>query len=192
MSLINDVINYFTTLINNGGYFAGFLLVLLESFLPILPLGAFVALNVNAFGFLEGILLSWIATTIGSFLTYLIFYYVSNKSIYKLLSEKTIVKLDQKKEKFKNIKLTNLVLLITVPFAPSCFINLLAGIAGIAKEKYLIALLIGKSFMITFWGYIGKSLIDSLTNIKALIYIIATLIIAYLVTKIISKKLDIE
>ena len=84
MSFLNEIINDCTTIISNGGWLVGFLIILLESFIPVLPLGAFVTLNVNAFGFFLGILLSWTATVTGSFLTYLLFYYISNKLIYKM------------------------------------------------------------------------------------------------------------
>lgn len=192
MAALNDMIELATTLIAEGGWLVGFFLILIESFLPILPLGAFVTLNAHAFGFFPGILLSWIATTIGSSLTYLFFYYLSNNLIFKLVKEKTKNKIIEKTAGFKKIKLTHLVLLITLPFAPSCFINLLAGVTGIAKKKYLVALPIGKAFMITFWAYIGKSFIESLTNIKALIFIAIILIAAYFITKYISKKFKIE
>ena len=192
MSTISNLINYCTYLIENSGIIIGFILVFIESFLPILPLGGFVALNVNAFGLLEGIILSWIATTLGCFITYLIIKYLSNIIINKMIKQKTRQKIIEKTEKFRKIKMTNLVLLITLPFAPSFLINFLAGTAGISKEKYLISLLIGKSFMIIFWGYIGKSLIESITNIKAIIFILLTLLIAYIITKIISKKFEIE
>lgn len=192
ISALNKLITECTIIISNGGWIVGFLLILLEAFIPILPLGAFVALNVNAFGFLPGIVLSWTATVIGSYLMYLICYNLSNKLLYKVLSKTTKNKILDKISHFQKIKLTHLVLLITVPFAPSCFINLLAGVSNISKEKYALALIIGKGFMITFWGYIGKSLIESLTNIKAIIFILFILVIAYIITKIISKKFEIE
>lgn len=192
MSALNELITYCTILVTNGGWLVGFILVLLESFLPILPLGAFVALNVNAFGFIPGITISWIATTIGSFLTYILFFYVSNKIIYKVINQNKQNKIIDKISVFKKIKLTHLVLIMTVPFAPSCFINLLAALAAIPKDKYLISLIIGKALMIIFWGYIGKSFIESMTNIKAIIFILLILLIAYLITKIVSKKFKIE
>ena len=61
-----------------------------------------------------------------------------------------------------------------------------------SKEKFVIAILIGKLFEIIFWGYIGKSLIDSLTDIKSFIYIFVTLIVSYIISKIVSKKMNIE
>ncbi len=192
MATLSELIETATSLIANGGWLVGFFLILVESFLPILPLGAFVTLNVNAFGFLPGILLSWIATILGSSLTYLFFYYLSNNLVFKIVQEKTKDKILKKTANFKKIPITNLVLLITLPFTPSCFINLLAGVTGISKKKYLTALLIGKIFMVTFWAYIGKSFIESLTNFKAIIFITIILIIAYYITKFISKEFKIE
>lgn len=192
MNTLTELIDYATQLIQDGGLIIGFLLIVLEAFIPILPLGAFVTLNINAFGSFIGLLLSWTATVTGSFLMYLLCYYVSNKIIYKFIKETTKEKIKNTTEHFKKIKLTSLVLIITLPFTPSCFVNLIAGISNVSKEKYFISLLIGKVFHVIFWGYIGMSLIESITNIKAIIFIIIILIIAYIISKIISKKFKIE
>ena len=192
MTTLTELINMATEMVQSGGFLIGFLLIIVEAFLPVLPLGAFVTLNVNAFGIFPGLLLSWIAAIIGSYLMYLLCYYISTKVIYRFLKKETKEKVVDKMTTFKNIKLTNLVLIITLPFAPSCFINLLAGVSNIKKEKYLIALIIGKAFMISFWAYIGMSLIESLTDINAIIFILLILLVAYVVSKIISKKLKIE
>ena len=192
MEYITELVNKSTELIASGGLITGFLLVLLEAFLPILPLGVFVSLNINAFGFLTGIVISWIATIIGSYMAYLFFYFISTKFIYKFLKSKTITKIDNQIQKFNNISFTNLVLILTLPFTPSCFINLLAGLSNMSKEKYLLSLIIGKAFMITFWGYIGKSFIESMTDPKAIIFIVLILLIAYIISKIVSKKMNIE
>lgn len=192
MTTLTELINMATEMVQSGGFLIGFLLIIVEAFLPVLPLGAFVTLNVNAFGIFPGLLLSWIAAIIGSYLMYLLCYYISTKVIYRFLKKETKEKVVDKMTTFKNIKLTNLVLIITLPFAPSCFINLLAGVSNIKKEKYLISLIIGKAFMISFWAYIGMSLIESLTDIKAIIFILLILLVAYVVSKIISKKLKIE
>lgn len=192
METITELVNSSTKLIASGGLVVGFLLVLLEAFLPMLPLGVFVGLNINAFGFLPGIIISWIANVLGSYIAYLFFCFISTKFIYKFLKNKTIEKIDKQLHKFNKISFTNLVLILTLPFTPSCFINLLAGTSGMSKDKYLFSLIIGKAFMITFWGYIGKSLIESLTDIKALIFIGIILLFAYLLSKIVSKKMNIE
>lgn len=192
MDAINNIVVKATDLIATGGPIVGFLLILIESFIPALPLGVFVALNINAFGFFFGILISWIATCIGCFLSYTLFYKLSNKVVYKLLNRKTKRIIEKGIEKFKKIPLQNLVIIITLPFTPAFLINIFAGIAGIKKEKFLIALLIGKAFMIIFWGYIGKSFIESMTDIKAIIFISLTLLASYIISKFVSKKTHIE
>ena len=192
MEYITELVNKSTELLASGGMIVGFLLVLLEAFIPMLPLGVFVSLNINAFNFFSGVIISWIATITGSYIAYLFFYYISNKFLYRFLKSKTISKIDNKIYKFNNISFTNLVLILTLPFTPSCIINLLAGLSNMSKEKYLLSLIIGKAFMITFWGYIGKSFIESMTDIKAIIFIGIILLIAYIISKIVSKKMNIE
>ena len=94
--------------------------------------------------------------------------------------------------KISNIRFSSLVLLITLPFTPASLINILSGMAGISKKKFLAALLIGKVFSTTFWGYIGKSLIESVTDLTTLIYIGIALLVAYVLSKIVSKRMNIE
>jgi len=192
LDLITNLVEYSTNLISDGGIIFGFLLVFLECFVPALPLSVFVALNVNAFGIFIGVLISWIGTCCGSFLCYLLFSYLGDKFAKKLFKKKTIKKMLLAIDKFKNISLTKLVFLITLPFTPSFLINILCGLAGVTREKFIIALLIGKVFVIVFWGYIGKSILESLTDIYSLIYIIFALIISYIISKIVSKKMNIE
>ena len=84
------------------------------------------------------------------------------------------------------------MLIITLPFTPSFLVNILAGLARVSKEKFITALLIGKVFVVIFWGYIGKSILESFTDIKSIIYIVVALVIAYIISKIVSHKMNIE
>ena len=192
MDYINSLVEWSTEFISDGGLFFGFFLVFIECFIPALPLSVFVALNVNAFGFFIGILISWIATSLGSFICYTLFKLFKKKIVVLLPKRKYLNKINSGIEKFKTIRFTQLVLILTLPFTPSFLINILSGLSGMSKEKFVIAILIGKLFEIIFWGYIGKSLIDSLTDIKSLIYIFVTLIVSYIISKIVSKKMNIE
>lgn len=192
MEIITNFINYSTEIISNGGLLFGILIVILESFLPVLPLGLFVALNTHAFGFITGITISWAATCTGCYLSYLLFYYLSNKFIEKHLSKKNLERLEKAQTTFRKIPFANLVVIITLPFTPAFLINILAGVGEIGKKKFLIALLIGKLFMVLFWGYVGKSFIESMTDINTIITIAIMLAIAYVLSKVISKKANIE
>lgn len=192
MDVINFIIENSTNIIQNGGIIFGFLLVFLECFIPALPLSVFVALNANAFGIFLGIVISWIATCLGSFCCYIIFCYLEEKFINKFMSKRKMKKLQKGIDRFRTIKFPQLVLIITLPFTPSFLVNILGGLARVKKEKFIAAILIGKVFTVVFWGYIGKSLIESLTDIYSIIYIILALVIAYVISKIISKRMNIE
>ncbi len=192
MDVIQFVIEHSTDFLSNGGIFVGFFLVFIECFIPILPLSVFVAFNVSAFGFLWGFLISWSATCLGSYLCYRFFTFLTKKMSEKFLNKRMVLKVRKAIDKFQNIRFTELVLLITLPFTPSCLINILSGLTKMPREKFISAILIGKCFSIFFWGYIGKSLLESLTDLKSIIYIVITLVLSYIISKIVSHKLHIE
>ncbi len=168
----------------------GFMLIVLESIIPALPLGVFVAFNMMAFGNIIGFILSWCATITGCILSYIIFNYGVGNYLKKKLKRngkyKKIIK------RITKIKFTTLVLIIALPFSPAFAINIAAGIAKLDFKKFVIALLIGKISIVYFWGYISKSLIESITDINTLITIMIMLSISYLVSKTVTKKFNIE
>ena len=192
MELVEKAIEFSTNFISSGGVLFGFFIVYLECLIPVLPLSVFIALNVNAFGFFIGVLISWISTCLGCVTCYYLYVFLGDKLTKKFVSKKTYMKIKDKIDMFRDISFSKLVLVITVPFTPSFLINLLAGLSHMKKEKFFLGLLVGKIFTIIFWGYIGKTLIESLTDVKALIYIGVTLIVAYIISKIVTKKLGIE
>ena len=191
MDFVNKMIKFSTNYIYTGGIFFGIFLVFLESFIPVLPLSVFVALNCNAFGFFVGVLISWIGTCLGSISCYLLFRLIGEK-LHNKFQKKLMKKVGDGIRKFNNITFTQLVLLYTLPFAPSSLFNTLGGLSNMSKEKFICSLMIGKAFSMLFWGYIGISVIESFTDIKSLVFIGIMLVLAYVVSKIINKKLNIE
>lgn len=192
MEFIEKAIEFSTNFISSGGLLFGFFIVYIECLIPVLPLSVFIALNVNAFGFFTGVLISWIATCLGCVTCYYFYVFLGKKLTKKFISKKTYNKIKDKIDLFGKMSFSKLVIVITVPFTPSFLINLLAGLSNMPKEKFFLGLLIGKIFTIIFWGYIGKTLIESLTDVTALIYIGITLVVAYIISKVVTKKFGIE
>ena len=192
MDVVEQIIEFSTNFISSGGLLFGFFIVYIECLIPALPLSVFIALNVNAFGFFIGVLISWIATCLGCVTCYYLYVFLGDKLTKKFVTKKTYNKIKDKIDVFGNISFSKLVLVITVPFTPSFLINLLAGLSKMPKEKFFLGLLVGKIFTIIFWGYIGKTFIESLTDIKALIYIGVTLVVAFIISKIVTKRFGIE
>ena len=192
VEVVNSFVDFCTNFISQGGILFGFFLIFLESFLPVLPLGVFVALNVNAFGGILGLGISWVATCLGCFVSYLFFSFLSEKYLYKFLSSKMVEKVNKGIDSFRKISFSNLVLVISLPFTPAFLVNIICGIARVSKRKFLFSIFIGKVFMILFWGYVSKSLIESMTDINTIIIVSLMLIVAYVISKFVSKKVDLE
>ena len=166
--------------------------IIVEALLPVLPLGFFVTLNMYTFGNLFGIILSWIATIIGCLLSYYVFIVLKKKILMKVLKEKSKMKLLKMEDHFSNIKFSKLVLLMSLPFIPSFLINVASGFSKIKITKFFCALVIGKIFIIIFWGFIGKTFIDSIQNIRTMITLGVMLVVAYLLSKLVEKKTKID
>lgn len=192
VEVVNSFVDFCTNFISQGGILFGFFLIFLESFLPVLPLGVFVALNVNAFGGILGLGISWVATCLGCFVSYLFFSFLSEKYLYKFLSFKMVEKVNKGIDSFRKISFSNLVLVISLPFTPAFLVNIICGIARVSQKKFLASIFIGKVFMLIFWGYVSKSLIESVTDINTIIIISLMLLVAYVISKIVSKKFDLE
>lgn len=166
------------------------LLILIESILPFLPLFVFITLNFLAFGNILGWLISWIFTVLGCMLSFMLFRTkVRNFFDRKLRAKDDVNKLMKKIDK---MRYKYLVLLMAIPFTPAFLINIAGGLSKISKRKYFLALVVGKIFLVYFWGFIGTSLVQSFKNPIILIRIGVMLLVAYLVSMLVNKRLKID
>lgn len=184
---MEELINTLTNFIGQFGYFSGFILVFLESMIPILPLSVFVAVNIFTYGSIAGFLISYFGTIVGCICAYFLSRKFNNYFEKKYKSNDKVKEL---KKKLRKIKLPLLVVVLAIPFTPAFAINIAAGLTNYDFKKYLVALLIGKLPMIYFWSFIGASLKESLSDWTILIKIAVMLIITYLVSMVINKFIN--
>jgi uncharacterized membrane protein YdjX (TVP38/TMEM64 family) len=185
---IEHIIANITDLLRTIGPVAGFFAIILESILPILPLGAFIAINIIVFGSILGFIISWIATIMGCLVSFYAFRLGLSKKLYGN------VKIDSKMHKLMNyiskMPSARLTLLVAMPFTPAFLINITAGLSKMPVKKYLISILIGKLSIVYFWGYIGTSFIESIRNPVVFIRIAILLAMAYFMSKLIETFLN--
>lgn len=174
------------------GLVGGFLLIVLESIIPALPLSVFIGLNIITFGKILGYVISYFGTIVGCVLSFITFRYILKNYLYKIFKEKTRIKIEDLMKKMTNIDFNTLVVIIAIPFTPAFLVNIAAGLSNIPIKKYIFALLIGKPFMIYFWGYIGANLLESLKNPIILVKIIVIVLLAYLISKVVEKIINVE
>ena len=174
------------------GYVLSCFLILIESIVPALPLSIFITLLFYKFGVFIGFIISYVFTILGCILSYKIF---NSKLRYKLdnyINKNDMVKLNKLKMRINKINFNSLCLIIAIPFTPAFLINIAAALTNMNFKKYLYALMIGKIFLIIFWGFIGTSLINSFKNPINLVYIIVLLIICFIISKLVSKREGLE
>ena len=166
----------------------------MESILPFLPLFVFIALNVEAFGVILGFIISWSATIVGCLISYFFFKYLVGNKLDKYLNKnkKKKEKLNKIINVIRKVKFSTLVLIMALPFSPAFAIIIACGVTNVNFKKFFVALLISKVSIIYFWGFIGTSLIESLVDITVLIKVIVMLLIAFIISKFVMKKYDIE
>lgn len=166
------------------------LLIFLEGILAFLPLFIFITVNFLTMGPILGGLLAWIFTVLGCFTTFILCKKGFSSFFEKKISDKNKIKLLM--DKLSKLSFCSLVLIISIPFTPSFFVNLAAGLSGINSRKYLYALMIGKIFVVIFCGYIGCNLLECFTNPVALIKVIAMVVSAYIIGRIVNKKFNLD
>ena len=171
-SFVNNIVSYLQIF----GIPFGCFIVILESIIPALPLGVFI--------------ISWASTILGCLLSYCFFKRFVGKKLENRIN--THPKIKKIILVIKNISLSNLVLIVALPFSPAFLINIACGLSKTDIKKFLTAIAIGKLSIIYFWGFISKSLLESITDIKTLITVLVMLILSYAISKLINKKLKIE
>ena len=192
-NFLNDLYIYIIELINSSAIFGPLLaclLIFFESILPVLPLFVFITITFISYGYIIGFIVSYILTCLGCCFAF----YLCRKVLKKFFDKRIrkIEKLDSLMYKIDKMKLSSLVLLIAIPFTPAFLVNIAASLSKMSFKKFLVSIIIGKLSLVAFWGFIGTSLLESLKNPKIIIIILLMLLIAFILSKIVSKKLDIE
>ena len=190
---LNYIYVFLMELINGSSFYGPIiacLLIFVESIIPALPLFVFITILFISYGYLLGYIISYILTCLGCFFSF----YLCRKFLRKYFIKK-VRKIDKFNSFMKiidKISVSNLSVLIAIPFTPAFLVNIAAAISNMDFKKYAISIIIGKLFMVAFWGFIGTSLVESLKNPKIMIIIGIMLLITYAVSKLVNKKLKIE
>ena len=95
-------------------------------------------------------------------------------------------------ENINKISFSNLVIIMAFPFTPAFSINIGAGLSNIPYKKFIMAASIAKVSIVYFWGYIGSTFIESMTDPGVLIKLVIILLIAFLLSKFVTKKFKID
>ena len=194
MAFIQELSTNLQTYLLSIGIMGAFLscgIIVAESILPCMPVAIFISILFYTFGSFFGFVMCWLCTILGCVISYKVCRsklrgFVINKFIVRL-SEKNQRRINNIIEYITGLSTTSLTVLMALPFTPAFVVNIAAGLANVRKKKFYTALIIGKAFMVYFWGYVGKSLLESMTNPLIIVKVVAMLVGAYVLSKISSK-----
>ena len=82
------------------------------------------------------------------------------------------------------------MLILAMPFTPAFSVNIAAGLSKMKYKKYLLALLISKTFIVYFWGYVGSTFLQNITNVDMLIHLAVIIAFLFVISKMITKKFN--
>ena len=190
--IIDGFVNMVVSTLIEIGPFGGIILIMLESIFPVLPLSVFITLNMVSYGSLLGFIISWVSTIIGCSISFFLFRYLFSEKLYKFIKSKDNEKLENTMKRISHIELSNLVILMAMPFTPAFLVNIASGLSKISYKKFFISLFIGKAVMIYFWGYIGTTLLESITDIDVIIKLVLMIVVTYFISKFVQKKLKVN
>jgi len=170
--------------VEQGGPLVGILLPIIEAFIPILPLVAFVIINVGVFGLFWGYIYSWIGNCLGSLLLFLLIKKVGGKWLEKNI-EKSKYKGTLEKIRKKNF--TVLFFLYCFPFTPSFLISGTSALANMNTKRFLAALIPSKLIMMISLSIIGMNVKSFFKKpIKSIIFVLIILLFNMLCKKIVD------
>lgn len=183
------IINFLTEL---GTYSIIFncLLIVIESIIPILPLSVFITILFINYGSFLGFIIAWIFTIVGCIISFYLFKTVFQGFVNKRIRNHRTA--DKLLSVIDNISFSGLVAIISMPFTPAFFVNIVAGVSKMSIKKFLLAIMIGKIALVIFWGYVGTTLIESLKNPVSIFKVMILVVCAYLLSKFVNKKFNLD
>ncbi len=192
ISDISNIIQNFLLGIGIWGGLLGVLLIIIESILPCLPLCVFITLVFLTFGNFAGFFICWIATVIGCLLSFSICKKIREWMRKRIKKSKYNKKVEEMMSYIDSLSVSSLAMLVAIPFTPAFVVNIAAGLSDMSYKKFIISMIIGKSFMVYFWGYLGVNLIECFTHPIYLVKIIIMVLLAYVLGKIVNKCIKVD
>ncbi|MCU5745966.1 TVP38/TMEM64 family protein [Staphylococcus sp. SQ8-PEA] len=167
------------------GYLFGFLLPFVEAFVPILPLVLFIILNVNTFGLVAGVLISWASTVCGCYVVFLILRSLAHHTfLHKYKNRRSVQRLISFIDRQGVMPI---FILMCFPFTPSALVNIVVSLSHIRRHIYLGVLIFSKMIMVAMVGWLGKDITTYFQNPWRLIVVILVFLAVWMIGKYVER-----
>lgn len=165
-----------------------FVIVILETFFPMLPLVAIVGANAFVLGLWLGFFMSWLGSIIGSTILFEISNKFSHTKIFKKLLGNKLYKATHwiQKQGFNTIFIAYLC-----PFIPDFLVTVASGISDMKLVNFLPGMILGKFIMFILISYVGNDVYNFFTNPIKVLLLTVLIISFWILGNKINKKINI-
>lgn len=170
------------------GILAGFFLIILEAFLPILPLFVIVILNINSYGIVVGFLTSYLASVTGSFLVFIVVRFLFRDRAQRYIHRRE--KLERLLRFVDERGFTFAFIMLALPFTPTSVVNVIAALSNMRARVYLLILVVAKFIMIASMSLVGYDIVGFFGSPGRLITSGILLVVLYLFSKWYQRYLN--
>ena len=165
----------------------GFIIIIVETFIPALPLVAIVGANAFVLGIWLGFFISWIGSVVGSIVLFLISSKISNTKIINKINNDKVYKFKAwvKKQGFSMIFITYLC-----PFIPDFLITITSGMSQMKLSNFIPGMILGKFIMFLGISYIGNDFINFIRNPIKVSSLLVIIIIFWILGNKVNKRIN--
>ncbi|WP_313894250.1 VTT domain-containing protein [Psychrobacillus sp.] len=158
-----------------------FTIMLIQHSFTVIPLLLVITINVTLFGFINGVLLSWITSVISSVIVFYAVRYIFQNMIIGKFNSKLIAKVDA--NAFAYVFQVRLF-----PLVPTSLINILAGLSTVRLFPFLLATALGNFLYFFILALIPAGILSSEFDEYVLLLIIFVTVLLYYVYKRAKNK----
>ncbi|WP_373601141.1 TVP38/TMEM64 family protein [Paraclostridium bifermentans] len=165
----------------------GFIIIVVETFIPALPLVAIVGANAFVLGIWLGFFISWVGSVVGSIGLFLISSKISNAKIINRINNDKIYKFKDwvKKQGFSMIFITYLC-----PFIPDFLITITSGMSQMKLANFIPGMILGKFIMFLGISYIGNDFTNFIKDPIKVASLLIIIVIFWVLGNKVNKRIN--
>ena len=169
--------------------FIGLISCFLESFLPVLPLIGIISANAIILGLLKGMIISWIGSSLGTILLFLLAIKFKDKVYTKNIKSKKINNIITwiNKQGFKLFFIA-----YCCPFIPGFLVTIASALSDRDIKSFVPAMLSGKFVMFLVISYPASDIISFIKNPIKIAFFIFLVLLAWKIGNKVNNRLDIS
>ena len=166
---------------------AGFIIIAVETFLPVLTLLARVVANAFVLGMWMGFLVSWIGSSVASILLYYLANKFSKSSFFKRYQDSE--KLNKITRWIKKQGFNSIFISYACPFIPDFLITVASGFSGLDLKTFASGMVCGKFVMFLLISYVGEDINHFFSQPIKIVVFSSAILASWIVGQHINNKI---